>query len=176
MKTTTSNTSSRLGWRQTHSLPRAFELRDGESVVASLRWQRVFRTLAIGDAPSGQFEFERAGFLRPRVRVRARSGTPFVAEVPLSWCGGATVELPGGRTYRWSKTSFWRSEWMWSDGSGVLLVSIRPVFAGLRRGGEVRPTAAGRDCPDLAFLSLLGWYLLVLHQDDTAVVVTAAVS
>ena len=37
---------------------------------------------------------------------------------------------------------------------------------------EVQPAAAGR--PDVALLSLLGWYLILLHADDAAVASSAA--
>jgi hypothetical protein len=173
MKTTT-NTASKLAWRQTQRLPRAFELRDGETTLATLRWERVLRTLAIGESTSGRFAFERKGFLHPRVRVRTLAPRPSEAEVRLSWCGGGTLELPGGRTCRWSKSGFWRSEWAWTDGAGSPLVTVRPVFARLRRRGEAQPTSIGRDAPDLTLLLLLGWYLLVLQLDDAAVVMAAS--
>src|SRR5262245_2644107 len=56
-----------LRWVQTGSLPRGFELRAGKEGLATLRWQKMLGSLAVGESASGAWSFKRGGFLNPRV-------------------------------------------------------------------------------------------------------------
>lgn len=149
-------------------MPRAFELRDGRDVLATLRWLKVFGSIAVGETSVGSWSYKRAGFLHPRVHVREPGSERDVAVLRMSWSGGGTLESPEGRSYRWRNTKFWRSEWAFEGDAGKPLLAVRPVFSGLKYGAELKVDPEARRLRDLDLLVPLAWYLLVLFSDDAA--------
>jgi hypothetical protein len=152
-----------LCWVRHSSEKRAYELRAAEQVLATLRWRRG--PLAEAETADGQWTFQRVGFWRRVVTVRAAASDADLAEFHPSWTGTGRLEL-GARQLRWVATSFWRAEWSWQDAAGTPLIRYlrgtrRPPVAGRV---EITPTAGG--LPDLALLVTLGWYLVLLNAQD----------
>lgn len=153
-----------LSWVRLSSDRRAYELRVGEEVIATLRWQKG--SLAEAAAAEDHWTFKRADFWHPRVTVRTPGSDADLAIFHANWAGGGLLELPQGRRLRWGAANFWRSEWAWQDADGSPLVR----FSGGQRHtsveGHVELAPASAALPDLALLVLLGWYLLLLHARD----------
>jgi hypothetical protein len=164
-----------LRWTQSSALAREFELRAGEEVVGTLRWQKAFGSLALAEAADGAWTFKRAGFLCPRVTVRLPGSEMEVAEFKPGWAGEGTLRLADGRSYQWQKTSFWRSEWAFAGEVGTALVHFKPEFAFFKHAAEVRVEPAAVAVPDLSLLALLGWYLMILMSEDAGGAAAAVV-
>jgi hypothetical protein len=154
MRPITAVAGQELLWVQPVADQRAYELRAGEEVVATLGWQR--RSLAVAEAAGHLWTFKRQGLWHPRVTVRAAGTDVDVAVFHPSWMGGGTLELAPGRRL----VLRWQTEWVWQDEVGATLVHFTegPV--------EITPSAASLS--DLSLLVLLGWYLLVLFAEDAA--------
>jgi hypothetical protein len=160
-----------LLWIQPAARKREHELRAGEEVVATLRFQRG--SLADAEADGHHWTFKRQGFWQPRVTVRVAGSDADIAIFRPHWAGGGTLELADGRAVRLASANFWQSEWVWQE-------KDRPVIRFKGRHGivkakgavEIQPGAAG--LPDIPLLVLLGWYLILLHADDAAAASTAA--
>ncbi len=90
------------------------------------------------------------------------------------WTGSGPVQFSDGRGYRWTKTSFWRPEWTFAARDGRILIQFFPR-ASLRMRATVAVDPSARGIRELPVLLLLGWYLLVLMSQDTAVAVAASV-
>ena len=60
-----------LLWRQTHALKQEYALRAGDEVLATLRWQKPFGSLALAKTAEGGWTFKRSGFWQPRVTAAA---------------------------------------------------------------------------------------------------------
>ena len=61
-----------LRWTQPALLQRQYALCAGDKVVATLRWQKPFGSLALAELAGGVWTFKRSGFLSPKVTVRVR--------------------------------------------------------------------------------------------------------
>jgi hypothetical protein len=154
-------------------MPREFELRDGERTRARLLWTSALRSIAEAEAPTGSWTFKRSGFLAPRVTVRDSSSNSNVATLMLTWRGGGVLHGPEDRSYRWANSSFWRSEWSLMDSAGKPLIAMSPRAFRCNPAGEVNVQPSAIALPDLDLLLLLGWYLIVMIMDDSAVIATA---
>ena len=160
-----------LLWVQPAARKREHELRAGDDVVATLRFQRG--SLADAEAAGGHWTFKRQGFWHPRVTVRTAGSDTDIAVFQPRWVGGGTLEFPDGRTVRLSSANFWQSEWVWQDNEKPLIrFKGRHGIVKARGAVELQPDAVAS--PDLAMLVLLGWYLILLHAEDSAAASSAA--
>src|SRR5258708_11833205 len=84
-----------------------YELRAGETVVATLAWTGGSR--AVAECVGAQYRFSREGWLRQRILVRGgasggASGAGAPEETVATFArrhGGGTLTFPGGRTFPW---------------------------------------------------------------------------
>jgi hypothetical protein len=160
-----------LLWVQPAALKREHELRAGDEVVATLRFQRG--SLADAEADGGHWTFKRQGFWHPTVTVRTAGSDDDLAVFHPRWVGGGTLEFPDGRAVQLSSANFWQSEWVWQDGEKPLIrFKGRHGLVKARGAVEIEPEDAAR--PDLAMLVLLGWYLILLHAEDSTAATSAA--
>ena len=160
-----------LLWIQPAALKRQHELRAGDDVVATLTFQRG--SLADGEAAGGHWTFKRQGFWQPRVTVRTAGSDVDLAVFHPRWVGGGTLEFPDGRAARLSSANFWQSEWVWQENEKPLIrFTGRHGFIKANGAVEIQPDAAA--LADLAMLVLLGWYLILLHAEDSAAASSAA--
>jgi hypothetical protein len=146
-----------------------FELRAGETVVATLAWTRGSRALA--QWGESQYRFSRQGWLRPRILIRtADSGD---TDEPLATFAprGGVLTFPDGRVFIWKKPKRLTSERVWVDSASTMLVRFRPA----RRSTvavTTQPESARQ--PELPLLILLGQYLIVLSAQDAEAASAAA--
>ena len=154
-----------LLWIQLAARQREHELRAGDDVIATLRFQRG--SLADAEAEGHHWTFKRQGFWQPRVTVRVPGSDADVAVFHPHWAGGGTLELTEGRTVRFSSANFWQSEWVWQERDQPLIrFKGRHGIVKAKGAVEIQPAAA--ELPEVPLLILLGWYLILLHAEDTA--------
>jgi hypothetical protein len=176
MRTIRDAAGQALRWAQLSAFSREYELRAGEEALATLRWQKAFGSLALATCAGGAWTFKRSGFLSPRVTVRRPESEAEVAVLKPGWRGEGTLELATGQSYPWRNTSFWRSEWAFTDGAGEPLVEFKPEFAFFKQAAEVKLGPRAGSVPDLSLLTLLGWYLMVLMSADSGAAAAGAVA
>jgi hypothetical protein len=155
-----------LKWAKPSVLTAAYELRAGEDILATLRWEKTFGSLAVAESADGTWTFKRSGFLSPKVTVRVPGSESEVAVFKPSWKGEGTLQGPNGRSYQWLKTGFWRVEWAFANEAAEPLVHVKPEFAFFKLAAEVKVEPGAVSLPDLALLTLLGWYLVVLMLSE----------
>lgn len=158
-------TDQELLWIQPAARRREHELRAGDEVVATLRFQRG--SLADAEAQGHHWTFKRQGFWQPRVTVRVAGSDADVAIFRPHWAGGGTLELADGRTARLASANFWQSEWIWQEKDHPLIrFKGRHGIVKAKGAVEIQPDAA--TLPDVPLMTLLGWYLILLHAEDAA--------
>jgi len=146
-------------------------LRAGDDVVATLRFQRG--SLADAEAEGHHWTFKRQGFWQPRVTVRAPGSDADVAVFRPRWAGGGTLDFADGRSVRLSSANFWQSQWVWEEkDQPLILFKGRHGIVKAKGAVEIQPGAESR--ADTPLLVLLGWYLILLHADDTAAATVGA--
>jgi hypothetical protein len=165
-----------LRWTQPSALSREYELHAGDEVLATLRWQKTFCSLALAESADGAWTFKRSGFLSPKVTVRVPGSDTEVGVLKPGWRGEGTLRLADGRGYQWVNTSFWRSEWAFANESGESLIHFKPEVAFIKQAAEVKVEPRAVAVSDLPLLTVLGWYLILLLSEDAAGAAAGAVA
>jgi hypothetical protein len=160
-----------LLWIQPAARKREHELRAGEDLVATLRFQRG--SLADAEAVGHHWTFKRQGFWRPRVTVRVPGSEVDVAVFRPHWAGGGVLEFGDGRTIQLRSANFWHSEWVWEEKEQPL-IRFKGRHGIVKAKGSVEIQSGAAGLPDSPLLILLGWYLILLHAEDSAAASTVA--
>ena len=162
-------------WCQPQAMHRTFELRDGDQLHGTLHFPKALGSLAEASLAAGEWTFKRVGFFRARVTVRRRGLEADLAVYqPKGWGMEGELQFARGRSYGWKPANFWATKYAFVDGVGKTLVTFKPgteeskwtdlfKFQALV---EIDPSANWLE--ELPVLVSLGWYLMILHHQDTA--------
>lgn len=153
--------------------PRAYVLSLGGRALASLTWAKRLGTLAVAETDKKRWSFKREGFFSARVTVRAPPSEENLAVFRLGFLSGGALQFADGRRLTWTPPDFWGDAMRWKDARGKTLLSLKPK--GLWQRGALVTIDDGKWTQDAALLAALGWYLCVLHQDDSAALAAAVV-
>lgn len=174
--------SSTIFWVQPRISERQFELRTQSGLLGTLHFENVFGTLANAFTADGRWTFKRVGFLNPRVTIREAGGTTDLAVYWPRLSGYGWLEFGKGNKYQWKPTNFWGSECGFFDIRDELVYVARPGQDHFKLSDLVKTQAlveigpSGRGSVDLPLLLMLGWYLMILQQEDAAVLVATTVA
>ena len=168
-----------LTWIQPKTFERRYELRTADGgLVATLVFATAFGSLATAASADGTWTFKRVGFFNPRVTVRETGEESDVAVFYPRMLSGGTLETHEG-TCRWESTNFWGTRWAFFDAEGAEVVSFSPgvekpkLSDAFKTQASVQINAPGHSPAKTALLVMLGWYLMILRQEETATVVGA---
>lgn len=171
-----------LYWVQPKSQVRFFELRVEDSfIVATLGFEKSTGTLATAQVAGESWTFKRVGFFNPRVTVRRAGSEENIAVYePRFWADGI-LRLESGREYRWTSTNFWSTQWSFQNPNGTPVFTFKPAKE--KTWKDIFKTQAMVDVEgeawklrELGLLVLLGWYLVIKHQDDMTVSAAATIA
>ena len=174
--------ASELFWVQPKTMRRGYELRDGEELVGSLRFETAFGSLATARANQKAWSLKRMGFFRPHVTVRTAGGTSDIAVYRPRWTGTeGDISFSDGRVYHWNVANFWATHYQVTDRQGMTVVTYRSggLDSGLKgllkTQARVQVPGTARTLPDIDLLVIVGWYLIILQHEDSAAA-TAAIA
>jgi hypothetical protein len=171
---------STLEWTQPKSFERFYELRVGETRLATLSFRSSFGTLAVVETSEGKWTFKRVGFLNPKITVRIAGSDEDLAVYHPKFWGDGILAFRSGPNFAWRPTNFWATDWAFADAedklvldlkAGVAKEKLRDIFkiqctvelAQVQRYGDLIPV-----------LIPLGMYLLILHHQDAAAAAAAS--
>lgn len=163
-----------LQWTQPSALKMNYELLAGDEVASTLRFRSSFGSLATGESQDGCWTFKRVGFWKPRVTVRVCDGDEDIASFSnQTWSGGGTLTLADGRSFRVSN-NFWQTKLEFREETEATLIRFESGgVIHLSARVEIDPRAV--TLPELPWLLMLGWYLIVMsHRDSGAAAAAAA--
>jgi hypothetical protein len=156
-----------LHWVQPQAFKMNFELQTAQGTLATLNFKGWLNTLAEGESGDGTWLFNRPGFWQNRVTIQdAKTGSEVAVFRRNLWKGGGTLEVGYGRTIAVT-TNFWQTRLVFQSESGIpiLVYDIKGVFR-TSASLTIEPHAA--QVPELAWLVMLGWYLVVMMRRDSA--------
>ncbi len=164
-----------LKWEQPPMFAREYELNEqaGIAPLATLQWVATFGTRAIATGNGRTYTYEREGFLNQRIAIRegdSKGGEPLAVFKP-SWNGTGTLTFANGRVFHWKSTNIWQSEWKWvtpDEGEIMHFARDRKLKRMLRSEAKMMLHPAAADFPEVEVLVSLGWYLLLLRDQDAA--------
>lgn len=166
-----------LKWTQPKALKMHYELHAGEELAARLAFRSSFGSFAMGQSADGSWTFKRTGFFQTRVTIRPCEVETDIAQFRNNtWSGGGTLELPDGRRLL-ATTNLWQTNLEFKTESGETLLRFKSGgLIHLSARVEIEPQAI--ELAELPWLTMLGWYLIVMMYMDSAAAtgVVAAVS
>jgi hypothetical protein len=158
-----------LEWVQPRALRMQYELRASDELVATLHFRSSLGSFATGDSADGCWTFKRVGFWQTRVTIRLCGGDSDIASFQNNtWSGGGSLELSDGRVFH-ATTNLWQTRLEFQNESNSTLIQFRSGGV-LHQSAkvEIQPSAVGT--PELPFMMILGWYLIVMMSADSAMV------
>jgi hypothetical protein len=157
-----------LQWAQPSAMKREFELRDGEELVATLRFRSSLGSLATVQASEGSWTFKRVGFWSTRVTICPAGSEEEIAVFRnATWHGGGTLELPDGRQFR-ASTNFWMTRYDFVDSADQRLVQFTRIRGAFHHSAQVEIAEAAAKLAELPWMVALGWYLAIKMRDDAS--------
>jgi hypothetical protein len=171
----TTTLTAPLAW-QAERGGRAFALRSGDAVAATLAFEKASGSLATARTARGAWTFKRAGFLQPRVTVREAGGELDLAVFVPTWTGSGEVEFRSGTRVHWRSYGFWSREWAFVRGADERLVTFRPEEEAPKLDAVVEVSSAARAMPETDVLLCLGIYLRALAVQEASVQVASMTS
>jgi hypothetical protein len=159
-----------LKWEQPSALKNEYELRAGDELAATLRFRGLWGSFATGESADGCWTFKRVGFWETRATIRACGEETNIASFKNNtWSGGGTLELPDGRTFPATTANMWHTKLEINTESGETLIEYKSGgFLHLSATVEIQPNAVSM--PELPWIVMLGWYLIVMMNTDAAVI------
>jgi hypothetical protein len=166
MQTDPTAIDPQLYWTQPTMFARHFELHSEKSLLGELSFETASAasgTFITAGAATKRWTFKGAGFrLKPYVTIQ-ETGThddPAIYR-PQFW-GGGWVEFVTGSRFHWKSTSFWGTEWGFSNAQEELLFVLKPKLLDLLKiQSIVEIRAQWLELEELPLLLMLGWYLRV---------------
>jgi hypothetical protein len=162
-----------MKWEQPNAFKEQYELHVGDETIAALRFRSMWGSLAAAESADGCWSFKRVGFFKTRVTVRPCDSEQDIAVYyPNTWSQGGTIEFPDGRKYK-ASTNFWMSKVDITDENEAVVIRYN-VGGFIRQSAQVEVEPTALRLPDLPMLVMLGWYLIILMYQDSAVVASVA--
>jgi hypothetical protein len=157
--------NSEMKWTQPGAFTMNYELQAGRELAATLQFRSMVGSLATGKCADGCWTFKRMGLFQTRVTIRVcGSETDIAIFKNTTWSGGGTVEMPGGRKVLVT-TNLWQSNLEFKTESGESLIHFTPGGV-IHLSAQVRISQAAAGLAELAWLVMLGCYLIVMLQMD----------
>ena len=176
MKSLTNSPHQELVWSQPQLAARFYELRDDCDLYATLKWERSTGSLAHGESDDGKWSFKRSGFLRPRVIVRELGSSSDLATFEAGWAGGRQLLFADGHGYYWRQRSFWHNEWAFENERSEIVAQFQTELFRLKQKAAFRLLPQASLQTDRPLPATLGMYLMILSNDDAAIVSIVAIS
>ena len=153
-------------WVQPSAWKMEFELRAGDELIATLRFRSSWGSFATAESADGCWTFKRIGFWQTKATIRTCGSE---ADIALfnnnTWSGGGTLELADGRKLL-ATTNGWRTTLEFKSETGETLVRFKSGgFIHVSATVEIQPAAA--EMPELPWIVMLGWYLIMMMYMDT---------
>jgi hypothetical protein len=169
-----------LEWREPKALEQHYELYQGDEIFATLIFKTAFGSLATAETTECKWTFKRVGFLNPRVTVRELGSDGNLAVFQPRFWGDGELILTSGERFTWKPTNFWQTEWVFQDTYDRLWVKFKSGTEKSKLSDlfktqamlEIAPVIPARET--LPLLVTVGWYLMILHQQDAAAAATVA--
>jgi len=166
-----------LFWEQPKASQRNFFLRSEKYIFAQLEFDSAFSKLAEATSPDEQWIFKRVGVFSTQVKVQQADSEIILASYYPSWIGSqGKIQLLNGEEYDWNVANFFGTKFAIYKEDGNELItylsgSRSKKFSNLfKREAQVVIAPEAWQIKELALLMLLGWYLVILHKEDSAAV------
>ena len=166
-----------LFWVQPRATRRNFILRSGKRIFGQLDFRSAFDSLADAISANEAWTLKRVGFFSPHVTVRRAGSKIDLASCHPNWTGTESkLQFSSGEVYLWKVANFWATRYSLSNGDGIELVTYRSgsdekkINNLFKNQAQAHIALEAWQVVELPLIVLLGWYLVLMQQDDSAAV------
>ena len=170
-----------LFWEQPNAWQRSFVLSSAEAIYAKLDFNSAFSTLADAMTEGEHWTFKRVGCFSTRVTVRRAGSKVDLATYYPNWTGSeGQIQFSNGELTTWRISNFWATKYSIRRENGIELFTYQSGLRNSKFTNLFKQQAQVIFCPEawqikeLPILILLGWYLVILQQEDSATVAVVA--
>jgi hypothetical protein len=144
-----------------------YELRDNELTIGSILVEGKFLSNAIGKCVDGSWKFKREGLLKSNISVKESDQEIELALFKKNALNRNGTILINGKKIFTINTNFTMTEYSIKNEKG-LLISITNItrFPNLTSTVKINPVAI--NIPELPWMILFSWYLVIMQQFDAA--------
>lgn len=141
------------------------------TTVGTLQYESAFCKNAIGFINQDQWKFIRKGFWKRDLEISAQQSPYTKTNIKLGWGSKLSLRGPDNNMYHFKSVGWWGKKWIWSDAAGNPLMEIKSNYFSRNRRGVV--TNHQPWSPLLSWLLLVGWFQLVLWEEQAAAAAAA---
>lgn len=169
-------------WVQQKTMQKSFELLAGEQMIGTLQFSHVLSIRAEVQTSLQHWSFKRTGFPKIRISIQKPDEEQVFAIFSPYLFGNGVLQMEDGHSFNWAPLNFWRTQWMFYDAGDLPILQF---LSGSRKSkhtdlfktqAEVEIMDASISDEQLCLLVPLGFYLYVLHANDTAIAAAAGAS
>jgi hypothetical protein len=166
------NTQPHILISKTRGVKRHYTLDMGVHGKATLQYESTFNKNAIGVINQDKWKFTRKGFWKKELEITAEQSPYTKTTVKFGWSSKMTLRAPDNNTYHFKGVGWWRRRWIWFDSANQQLIEIKSNGFSRSRRGLV--TLHQPWSPTLSWLLLVGWFQLVIWEEQAAAVGAAS--
>jgi len=164
--------TSDMIWSQKGALSKESVLTEGGEKVARMAFSGYLARVAVGEYSGKRYRFVREGVLRPVTRVLKTDLGEEVATIHLRWrySEKASIDLANGQVLRLFSHGIASRTWILKDEQGREICALLEKWGLLRSTGTFRTKNLSKGDPDVLFLALLIWYIVMIvsYQESAA--------
>jgi len=160
--------AAELEWVQPSSFKMEYELQFNNNVAATLRFDTSLKNIARGQSGDGSWSFDRPSFWSSEVVITDNlTGAELGRYKKNFWGNKGSLELPYGRKII-SKSNFWQTQFHLETEEGLPILHYQ--MGGFFRANARLTLESGalNSIPELPWLVILGWYLIILLRRDSS--------
>jgi hypothetical protein len=169
-----------LYWEQPKLSQQNFVLRSADDSFAQLNFVSTFNSTARATTADGGWVIKQSGFFSNQVNLRLEDSQVELASYQPNWLGtSGEIQFSMGVKYRWNVVGATGSRFNISMDGNELITYISGArdrkFSNLfKQQAQMVMAADAWQINDLPVLVLLGWYLVILHYENAALVASTA--
>ncbi len=175
MKSFSEISSSRLILENSESDKKIFDLKDNSEIVAQLEFMKFWGSLAEVHTTEQVWSLKRTGFWQNKITVRKKGEEQNVAIIPYSYAKIEYISSDGTHLFL-KNTSVWNSEWCWVTTENQNVIEYRLTNCLECSGGLTINESFKEKIPNLLLIAMIGWYILILIEEDTEASTVAIIS
>ena len=175
MNSLTNLSGEQLNWIQPKTAHQLFELKTQNDVYGILNFPKSHGSLAEAETADGKWTLKRVGFFHPHITIRNYGEENDLGIFkPNIMATSGTLEFNGGRKYVWEASNFWATKFDFKNEAGDSVVTFKSGIEDpklkdwFKTQARVEFVKGKEPAEDISLLIMLGWYLIIVLQMDSA--------
>jgi hypothetical protein len=175
MKSVKDISNEQLNWIQPKTTQQLFELRTPSDLCATLNFPKAFGSLAEAESEDGKWTLKRVGFFHTKITIRnVGEENDYAVFKPNIMATSGILEFANGKKFLWQSSNFWATKFEFKEESGQTVVTIKSGIDDpklkdwFKTHARVEIQSDKESSRDISLLILLGWYLIIVLQMDSA--------